>query len=336
MRRASALALTLLVAAVLDGCGGEQSKRLPKEPTRSIPNTGHSCTPGNEALQCILPPPPKQRLTAPPTAVVARGIDFAWGAPSASTARSRYGASFGASYLSHDPSKGWTQRPGLVADYHSHGLGTVAVWETSANRAAASHGAGEADAREARAQAAALGNTASTIYFAIDFDATGSQVDAYFRGVHAVLGSRAGAYGGFYPLGYLCSHGLIGKAWQTYAWSGGRWLSASCAPLEQYLNDGVVDYDRALATDYGQWPSPAKESRAQKRAQLRRVKAKRAVYHRLLDRHHCRRGQHVTPRQPLRKRHAYHHACYAKRTGWQAKGRRLIGRQQRLERELRS
>ncbi|MGH2870438.1 MAG: hypothetical protein ACRDNK_23075, partial [Solirubrobacteraceae bacterium] len=57
---------------------------------------------------------------------------------------------------------------------------------------------------------------------------------------------------------YLHEHGVVGSEnWQTYAWSGGAWLPKSIAPLEQYLNGALYDNDRALASDYGQWPYTA-------------------------------------------------------------------------------
>lgn len=324
MRSALALSLTLLAAVGLDACRGGQSTQRQPGPQKTV--QGHACTPQDEAMQCVLA---RQKFTVsrPPSAVIARGIDFAWGAPSAAEAKSHYGAAFGASYLSFDASKGWAQRAGLVADYHAHGLGTVAVWETSARRASAGRAAGEADARTARGQAATLGNTASTIYFAIDYEARGAEIDGYFRGVHAILGARSGAYGSYGALGYLCGAHLIGKGWQTYAWSGGRWLPASCAPLEQYLNDDRVDYDRALATDYGQWPSPASDAKARKRAELRRERRLVAARHALIDRHHCRSGPpwygHAKPR-------SYHTAC----GHWLAKGKAGHARIRRLETEI--
>jgi len=311
-RRLVALCAALLAAVLLAACG---SKPKPVHPTPKVVN-GHHCTPHDEALQCVLPPAPKPTpppgpSTPPVTKVgavrvfaasfhpaVTQGLDFAWGAPSAARVHA-FGAKFGASYLSYDGSKGWTQRAGLVGEYHRAGIGTVAVWETSANRAGQGCGAGASDAREASHQALALGNATRPIDFAIDFEAEGSQIDGYFRCAHGILGSRVNAYGSYYAVKYLCAHGLVGHTnWQTYAWSGGQWLPASCAPLEQYLNDSSVDYDRAIAADYGQWPgpfgTPAVASRADKlRAlyNLYRVRnSERASilhFRRLLTRYRC-------------------------------------------------
>jgi hypothetical protein len=284
-KRFAALVVALVVLPFA-ACG---SKAHPKPHAPKVID-GHKCMPHDEALQCVLPPAPKP--TPPPSPstppvqkvgavsvqlagftqpTVVQGLDFAWGAPTVGRIRA-FGARFGASYLSYDGSKGWTQRSGLVSEYHRAGIATVAVWETSADRAGQGCGAGTSDAREASRQALALGNANRPINFAIDFEAEGSQVDSYFRCAHAILGDRTSAYGSYYAVKYLCAHGLVGHTnWQTYAWSGGQWLPASCAPLEQYYNDSSVDYDRALASDYGQWPGPAAvavASRAQKQLAL--------------------------------------------------------------------
>lgn len=268
MRRTMIFAAIL--AAFLVGCGGSPSSPRPSQPASLV--NGHPCSPSDEALQCVLPPA-SFKLGFAPSRPVAQGVDFAWGAPSVAQMRA-LGAKFGASYFSFDPSKGWTQRAGLVSEYHRAGIATVGVWETSAVRAAEGCAAGRADAYAARAQAAAVGNTTRPIDFAIDFDAEGAQVDSYFRCGHAILGARESAYGGYYPLKYLCAHGLVGQTnWQTYAWSGGRWLPSSCAPLEQFLNGSSVDYDRALVPDYGQWAAPAHkppETSTQRRARERK------------------------------------------------------------------
>lgn len=280
-----------------------QLTSLKKMPVKSVPASkaiaGHSCSSADEAFQCILPSVPRElQLRASPFAL--HGVDFAWGAPSVAGMRA-LGARFGASYFSYDPSKGWIQRPGLVSGYHRAGIATVGVWETSAGRAGQGCGAGRSDAREASRQARRVGNISRPIDFAIDFDASGPQVDAYFRCIHGVLGARTSAYGGYYPLKYLCARGLVGHTnWQTYAWSGNQWLPASCAPLEQYLNGSAVDYDRAIAADYGQWPGPAKPKPRPCHAscrnhKLRALYARRSELRADLTRRRCRviHGKHA-------------------------------------------
>lgn len=210
---------------------------------------------GETTMQCVLktqPAPPKTYSVTPGSRY---GVDFGWSGVSASYAKS-IGAQFGASYLSPDGSKNWTRS--AVNDYHAAGLGTVAVWESTATRAEQGYSAGVADAQAARSQAAALGNTSRPIDFAVDCSCSGAQVAGYFEGVHAVIPHRDDAYGDYDVIAYLHSHGLVGNDnWQTYAWSGGRWLPSSYAPLEQYLNGASFDNDRALRADYGQWPYTA-------------------------------------------------------------------------------
>lgn len=208
-------------------------------------------------MNCVLatlPPPPVS--SSPGPAVSAWGLDFAFGSVSAAEAKAQ-GATFAASYLSTDPGKNWT--PASVASYHAAGVATVAVWETTANRALAGCAAGAADARAAAAQLAALGAPAGQPFtMAIDFDANGAEVAPYFACASKAEPGRVNAYGGYRPLLYLSQHHDVGSLnWQTYAWSAGQWLPASVAPLEQYLNGTTFDHDRALLSVYGQWPLPA-------------------------------------------------------------------------------
>lgn len=137
-------------------------------------------------------------------------------------------------------------------------LAICVVWETSTSRAEADFAAGAADARAADAVRHSLAMPPDmVIHFAIDEDATGAEVEQYFRGVASVLGAhRTGAYGGIHPLAYLWGLGLIRYPWQTFAWSAGAILAQATA--YQWHNDATlggqnVDLDAALAADYGQW-----------------------------------------------------------------------------------
>lgn len=154
------------------------------------------------------------------------------------------------------------------------GLSIVVVFETTATRATAGMKAGVADAQAAEQQALACGLPNPVIYFACDFDiqdyapslpntpANGraklGPVAAYFDGVNSVLGvKRSGAYGGFWAIRRLFDAGLISYGWQTYAWSGATWDQR--AQIQQYDNGkklagGEVDFNRAMAADYGQTP----------------------------------------------------------------------------------
>jgi len=117
------------------------------------------------------------------------------------------------------------------------------------------------DAKDAAAQAKSCGMPAGRpIYFAVDFDASSSQqsaINAYLDGAASVLGkNRTGIYGGYNPVKRALDGGHCAWAWQTYAWSGGKWDSR--AQLQQYSNDHTIggvglDYDRSTKNDYGQW-----------------------------------------------------------------------------------
>jgi Rv2525c-like, glycoside hydrolase-like domain len=164
----------------------------------------------------------------------------------------RLGASFVCRYLSTDPAKNLT--PHEAKELSAHDIDIVVVWETAADRALDGRDAGERDAHEALVQAIWCGMVGSRpIFFAVDFEATSpALLNPYFDGVRAVLGyQRTGVYGGIGAVGHLLDARLAGWAWQTYAWSGGRWDDR--ARLRQYLNGQSYDHDLATAQDFGQW-----------------------------------------------------------------------------------
>lgn len=262
------LAVTALVVAVLavvaiTTSGGKQPlaghKKVHSVTLQNVP-TVHTCNRNDYVMQCALNAPakaPHPSLGAPTAQrVYAHGVDTAWGGPSTTSLRNA-GKTFVFSYFSYDLSKNWTA--GLVNAYHSSGIKTGGVWESSQFRPQQGCSAGIVDAQTARNQAAAVGNRTRPIYFAVDFDTTNQtgSIFQYFRCVRSQLGSRTGAYGGLATISYLFDQRLINYGWQTYAWSSGRWDAR--AQLQQYLNDvnigGVgTDLDRAVAPDYAQWP----------------------------------------------------------------------------------
>ena len=186
------------------------------------------------------------------------GIDYAFGRPTMAALKAA-GIKFVCRYLSHSPSKNLT--PAEARKLTDAGIWIVVVWETTAKRALAGHAAGAADARDARAQARDCGMPDDRpVYFAVDWDASSGQqatINAYLDGAASVLGrDQVGIYGGYGPVRRALNGGHAKWAWQTYAWSGGRWDSR--AQLQQYSNGHTIggvdcDYDRAEASDYGQW-----------------------------------------------------------------------------------
>lgn len=251
------LAVLAALALAAGGFGIAQlthsSSSVPSPGTALVVPLPHACTKANFYMQCALGAP--QNSLTPNTATGAiQGIDTF--GPATCTLLDEVGAHFDASYFSHDPAKDWTLA--AVNALHRCGKATVGVWETAATEAQAGFNAGVADAKAARAEAAAVGNTTRPIDFAVDCQCAPSSVLAYFRGVHSVLGSRDDAYADYAVINYLHAHGVVGNEnWQTYAWSAGQWLPSSVAPLEQYLNGQAYDHDRALTGNYGQWPYTA-------------------------------------------------------------------------------
>lgn len=187
------------------------------------------------------------------------GVDYAWGRPGP-VALKAAGVRFACRYLSHDTTgKNLTRSEAEILS--ASGISLVVVWETTAQRPLAGRAAGAQDAKDAMAQARGCGMPEDRpIYFAADWDASEAQqglINAYLDGAASVLGrDRVGLYGGYWPVKRAFDAGKIAYGWQTYAWSGGRWDSR--AQLQQYSNDerinGVgLDFDRAVADDYGQW-----------------------------------------------------------------------------------
>lgn len=186
---------------------------------------------------------------------MAAGVDYSSGHPGGAALKAA-GKSFAARYVSHTASKNITAAE--ADDLAAHGVSTVLVWETTNNRAGAGRAAGITDAHDALTQATAAGMPSSRpLYFAVDWDANPSVVVAYFQGVASVLGiARTGAYGGYKVISYLLDHKLVTWAWQTAAWSAGKWDSR--AHIRQpattvHINGVSCDNDTSMTTDYGQW-----------------------------------------------------------------------------------
>jgi hypothetical protein len=239
------LLAALVAVLALAGCGGSSHPAAKVQVTadRQIERPNHGCKPGDFVQQCKY-----ARLASTgdlaSASFRANGIDFAW------SCGDPQGYAFGASYLSPDGSKNWS--PGCVQRWRAAGRSIIVVWESSADRAGQGYWAGHSDAQWAVQQANALGITGRPIFFAIDYDADGGQVVDYFNGVRSVLPyERTGAYGGIRPLEYLHNAGVIKYGWQAFAWSYGQW---GFSALRQVQNGDAVDWDLALAADYGQWP----------------------------------------------------------------------------------
>lgn len=185
---------------------------------------------------------------------MAYGVDYAWTHPPVSSLKTA-GVRFVMRYLSHDASKNLSRSE--ADSLASAGIWSGVVWETTANRAGAGRAAGTADARDAAAGATACGMPSSRpVYFAVDYDADPAEVAPYFQGVASVLGlNRTGVYGGYRVVKYLLDHGLARWAWQTRAWSAGRWDDRAHIRQGAYVTIGGIqcDANTSMKTDFGQW-----------------------------------------------------------------------------------
>lgn len=187
------------------------------------------------------------------------GVDWAWGRPSVAALRDA-GKRFAGRYFSHDTG-GKNLTRGEAETLTAGGIWLVGVWEDTAQRALQRHAAGVDDAITAGAQARACGMPEDRpVFFAVDFDASSGQmaaIMAYLDGAATVLTrARVGVYGSYDVVHAALDGKHCDWAWQTYAWSGGRWDER--AQLQQYSNDHTIggvglDYDRSTKTDFGQW-----------------------------------------------------------------------------------
>jgi Domain of unknown function (DUF1906) len=190
------------------------------------------------------------------------GLDWAFGDISPEAMKAA-GKTFVCRYLSHTTSKNLSVAEAIK--YSKANIDLVVVWEDAGAGATAGYSAGRSDANTALAQARALGKPqAAPIFFAVDFDAAGPEVESYFRGIASVLGvNGAGIYAGLDAVEYIMDRKIVGWAWQTYAWSNHKWdkranLKQTLISLENsklYVGGSVVDYDKSTAINFGQWRS---------------------------------------------------------------------------------
>ncbi len=197
---------------------------------------------------------------------MAFGIDYAWGRPGI-PAMKKTGVKFVVRYLSYDRT-GKNLSAEEVKALRAAGIDIVVVWESGAARALDGFNAGVSDAREARRLLRKFGVIDVPIYFAVDFDASAShqaRINAYLRGAASVHGrDRTGVYGGYWVVKRVLDAGIVKYAWQTYAWSGGKWDAR--AHIQQFwngrrLNGHDVDFDRSTKADFGQWRRPKPQSK---------------------------------------------------------------------------
>jgi len=193
--------------------------------------------------------------------VALEGVDYSFERPSPTALRAM-GKLFVASYVGPGFGKFFTRSE--VAALHAFGLAVVMLAEGFGDDALQGYGKGQEHARMADTASFALGLPSDrTIYFAVDFDMQVSQrpaVRSYLDGCASVVGrERVGVYGGIRTTEWAAQNRYASWFYQTYAWSGTS--IGPAAHLYQYRNDqrlggAGVDLDRALQTDFGQWPHP--------------------------------------------------------------------------------
>jgi hypothetical protein len=191
-------------------------------------------------------------------------VDYPWSHPGGAALQAA-GVKAALRYLSHDAPK-TLQRP-EADDLHAHGIAMGVVYEDTATRASDGHQAGVTDALNAlkmtKGQLPGYTDLAMPqdrpIFFAVDFDATWTQVSDYLAGAGLAIGKqRVGVYGGrnIIDAAYAAGYRWL---WQAYAWSdvGNRGWSPVAQIRQQLattdINGVQCDVDIAVVPDFGQW-----------------------------------------------------------------------------------
>jgi hypothetical protein len=139
------------------------------------------------------------------------------------------------------------------------GLQIISVFEISGNRASMSADQGKADGLSALQVAQGIGQPeGSTIYFAVDFDAGISDMDAIEAYIRAAATATpaypTGVYGSFAVIEEMIKRNACSHFWQTYAWSNGQ--IANGIMIYQIKNDitihGIgIDIDESYGNEGG-------------------------------------------------------------------------------------
>lgn len=207
------------------------------------------------------------------------GVDYSYSRDTIDiAAMARDGVSFACRYLRDGPTRtGKALLAEEAARLIAAGIAVVSNDETTGVQYRGGYKGGVRDAGAAdAAHIAAGGPKTRPIYFTpLDHDPAGLSVGEwsllrdYARGVHDVLGTRTGWYGGTRMLQDFQRRALGHWWWQALGWRTGwdgrlidteQEAQAEGWHIQQYQNgvrrwNGTVDYDHALAADFGQWGS---------------------------------------------------------------------------------
>jgi Domain of unknown function (DUF1906) len=186
---------------------------------------------------CQSRPSPTLTLERPRSIGPARGIDLPIDASDVLNELKDSRVDFVARYY-RDPASRWpTLSASEVQRLSSLGKNIVAVWDSHSHKPEYfSYASGYGDAAAAYRQANAVGQPAgSAIYFAVDFNARGQELDAvdqYFRGIAAGFAAASGGKAeykvGVYGSGAVCEAvkqaGLAQYSWlsNARAWAGSQ------------------------------------------------------------------------------------------------------------------
>lgn len=186
------------------------------------------------------------------------GIDYAWGYPGGKKIKDA-GYDFVCRYLSNNVSKNIS--PPEVKDLHANNLLIVLVWETTEQRALQGYGAGVNDATRALALAVSIEcPPKKPIYFACDYDFSYQNqelINDYFQGVSSVIPlPQVGIYAGYDVVKRTLDAEMATYAWQTSAWSRGKWdsrIHIKQIKYGQLINGVSCDINESCQDDFGQW-----------------------------------------------------------------------------------
>lgn len=179
---------------------------------------------------------------------------------------------FGARYLSPNTSRHPYKQLTIqeADDLRNHNLDIVDIWETTGARSLDGKNAGIEDAARTRNVAATRNKPKNRPFFFCAQDTYYEpgifiNVAYYFEGIVETLGKvdLVGAYCGYYLAEYLFKAQLIGRLWQTPAWSrdsDGKVKWHPNVDIKQFqpkattvINGTECDVNTAVKEDYGQW-----------------------------------------------------------------------------------
>ena len=179
-------------------------------------------------------------------------VDYSYARPTVAEIKA-YGAVGVIRYVSRTASKNLTVDE--YARLRGGGLAVGLVWEEGKSSALGGYPRGAADAKEANAQADALGfPSGRPVYFTVDVDVTQDQLFTvldYLRG--AATGRRpVGVYGEHSVIEAAAAADAAGFFWQTIAWSGGKQSPARHLLQNRFYADVDTSDIRTGVTDWGQ------------------------------------------------------------------------------------